>query len=291
MYQATQNDGRFASMPMDLHTHTWHSPDGAPQTVAERIKAAAKMQLEIMAITDHVEINRWYPAAYYGAQETEECTYDSMTVFDGSADETCSARQTYAHLGVKVLCGAEVGQIPQDIELSRQVYDDPRVDVVIGSVHELKGLPDFYFLDYSAVDVQLLMGMYFEEELRLAESDCYDVLGHLTYALRYLPSRASFDLSPYDGIIDDIFRAVIARGKALELNGSGLRADVPFTDPDLRLIQRYRQLGGEYLTIGTDAHDTKHLCYGMPTLLHMAHDAGFSSLTYFERHEPKQIAF
>ena len=48
-------------MIMNLHTHTHHSPDGAPQTVADRVQAANALGLKYMAVTDHVEINRFYP--------------------------------------------------------------------------------------------------------------------------------------------------------------------------------------------------------------------------------------
>jgi len=271
-------------MIMDLHTHTRHSPDAAPDTVAERIAAAETMGLRYMAVTDHVEINRYYPAAYYHAQETEELIYDSEAVFRGSVAET--VREQANARSLTLLCGAEVGQIPQDPALSAELYRDPQLDLVIGSVHELPGMPDFYFLDYGTLDVPALMQAYFEEELRLAETDSYDILGHLTYGLRYLPERAAFDLTPYFPLIDGIFRTVIAKGKAVELNGSNLKAEAPFTDPDVSLIRRYRELGGRYLTLSTDAHETKYLGYKMDILEQLARDAGFTELTYFQKHQP-----
>ncbi|MBQ8922769.1 MAG: histidinol-phosphatase HisJ family protein [Oscillospiraceae bacterium] len=274
-------------MIMDLHTHTRHSPDAAPDTVAERVAAAEAMGLQFMAITDHVEINRYYPAAYYHAEETEELIYDSEAVFRGSVRETV---QEQAHTGsLTLLCGAEVGQIPQDPALAAALYRDPRLDLVIGSVHELPGMPDFYFLDYDKLDVPALMTAYFEEELRLAETDCYDILGHLTYGLRYLPNRAEYDLTPHLPVIDEIFRTVIAKGKAIELNGSNLKAAAPFTDPDVSLIRRYRELGGRYLTLSTDAHETRYLGYKMDVLEQLARDAGFTELTCFKQHQPVSV--
>ncbi len=271
-------------MIMDLHTHTRHSPDAEPDTVAERIAAAQAIGLQYMAITDHVEINRYYPAAYYHAQETEEFLYDSESVFRGSVAETVCGQADAGAL--TLLCGAEIGQIPQAPALAAALYRDPRLDLVIGSVHELPGMPDFYFLDYEKLDVPALMQAYFEEELRLAQTDCYDVLGHLTYGLRYLPDRAGYDLTPHLPLIDEILRTVIAKGKAIELNGSNLKAETPFTDPDVSLIRRYRVLGGRYLTLSTDAHATRYLGYKMDVLEQLARDAGFTELTYFRKHQP-----
>ena len=130
------------------------------------------------------------------------------------------------------------------------------------------------------------MTAYFEEVLRLAQTDCYDILAHLTYGLRYLPNRRAYDLTPHLDLIDEILKTVIAKGKAIELNGSGLRKPQPYIDPDLILVKRYRDLGGEHLTISTDAHDTKYLGFGVDLLEDMARTAGFSRLTVFQKHEP-----
>ena len=270
-------------MIMNLHTHTHHSPD-ARNTVAERVEAANKAGLRYMAVTDHVENNRYYPAAYYHAVETDEYFYDGRGVFEGSVQETLEEAARCAPL--VLLTGAEIGQIPQDIEKSALIYNDPRTDIILGSVHELPGRPDFYFLDYAKEDIPALVTAYFEEVLRLAQTDCYDVLAHLTYGLRYLPNRRAYDITPHLELIDEVLKTVIRKGKAIELNGSGLRKPQPYIDPDLILVKRYRDLGGKYLTISTDAHDTQFVTFGIDLLEDMARTAGFSKLTVFQKHEP-----
>ncbi|MBR4201716.1 MAG: histidinol-phosphatase HisJ family protein [Oscillospiraceae bacterium] len=274
-------------MIMNLHTHTHHSPD-AGQTVAERLREANALGLQFMAVTDHVEINRYYPAEYYGKEETDEYWYDGGGVFERSAAEIMQEQKNSG--SVRLLCGAEIGQIPQDPELSARIYNDPRVDLVIGSVHELPERPDFYFLDYEKEDIPALVTAYFEEVYRLAQTDCWDILGHLTYGLRYLPNRRAYDLTPHLELIDEIFRTVIAKDKAIELNGSGLRKPQPYIDPDLILIKRYRELGGKHLTISTDAHNTQYLGFGLWLLEDMARTAGFTELTWFEKHQPRKVA-
>ena len=188
-------------MIMNLHTHTHHSPD-AQHTVAERVSAANQLGLRFMAVTDHVEINRYYPASYYHAEESEEYFYDGGGVFARSAAEITAEQANCGPL--TLLCGSEVGQIPQNVEKSALIYNDPRTDLVIGSVHELPGRPDFYFLDYDKEDIPALVTAYFEEVLRLAQTDCWDILGHLTYGLRYLPDRRAYDLTPHLELIDEI---------------------------------------------------------------------------------------
>lgn len=274
-------------MIMNLHTHTHHSPD-AHQTVAERVEAANRLGLRFMAVTDHVEINRYYPAEYYHAEPSDMYFYDGKGVFEDSMASVAAAQADCAPL--VLLAGAEVGQIPQDPEKSALIYQDPRVDLVIGSVHELPGRPDFYFLNYDEEDIPALVTAYFEEVLRTAQSDCYDILGHLTYGLRYLPDRRAYDLTPHLELIDEILMTVIRKQKAIELNGSGLRKPQLYIDPDLVLVKRYRELGGRYLTISTDAHDTQYLGFGIDLLEDMARTAGFSELTVFRKHEPFTVS-
>ena len=272
-------------MIMNLHTHTHHSPD-AKQTVAERLREANALGMRFMAVTDHVEINRYYPAEYYGAQESDMYFYDGGGVFGRSAAEIIAEQPNSGN--VRLLCGAEIGQIPQDPVLSAKIYNDPRTDLVIGSVHELPGRPDFYFLDYEKEDIPAVVTAYFEEVYRLAQTDCWDILGHLTYGLRYLPNRRAYDLTPHLELIDEILMTVIRKNKAIELNGSGLRKPQPYIDPDLTLVQRYYALGGRNLTVSTDAHDTKYLGFGIWLLEDMARAVGFTELTWFEKHQMRK---
>ena len=280
-------------MIMDLHTHTHHSFDGENETVAERILCAGKLGLRYMAITDHVEINRWFPAKYYGAkppetpEEAEMFPFDGMSAFLGSLAETHAETQNCTAL--HLLCGTEIGQIPQCPELAAALYADPRLDLVIGSIHELPNRLDFFYLDYARENVPALIRAYFEEVLRLAETGHFDILAHLTYGLRYIPNRESIDLSPYYPTIDEIFRRIIADDRALELNGSGLKNDPAFTDPGFPLLCRYRKMGGRRLTLSTDAHASRRLGYRMGDLEQMAREAGFTELTVYSRHVPEQI--
>lgn len=270
-------------MLMDLHTHTHHSPD-AENTVAQRIAAAQRINLQIMAITDHCEVNHYYPAEYYHETPCEEVFHNGKSIFEQSVAETVALQDCCGDL--LLLCGVELGQIPQCPEIAQRLYHHPQVDIVIGSIHELPHLPDFYFIDYHAYDIKQLMQRYFDEVLALANTDYYDVLAHLTYALRYLPGRKNYDLSPHLPTIDKIFTTLIQKGKALECNGSGLKAAQEYTDPDLFLLQRYFALGGRRLTLATDAHSTAALGYRMHDMEQYVKNIGFTELTYFRKHQP-----
>ena len=106
------------------------------------------------------------------------------------------------------------------------------------------------------MDVDVILTRYFEEILELCQWGQFDSLAHLTYPLRYITGQYHIpvDLSRYDSIIDEILRTLAQKGLGLEINTAGLRREIGQTAPTLPYIKRFRQLGGEILTFGSDAH-------------------------------------
>ncbi len=173
------------------------------------------------------------------------------------------------------------------VEALRQLGD---LDFVIGSMHQLPGWDDFAFLDYSKVDAAALFHENLQEIARLARTDTYDVLGHITYALRYMAAAGvQLELAPYREELAEIFRIVIAKDKGIEINTSGLRQAYGDCFPNLECLKLYRELGGKILTIGSDAHTNADLGKGIARGLEIAREAGFTEITYFEKHEPQFI--
>ena len=93
-------------------------------------------------------------------------------------------------------------------------------------------------------------------------------------------------MDPISDMLVTIRNGLKARLLQVATPASNLKAEIPFTDPDVSLIRRYRALGGTYLTLSTDAHATKYLGYRMDVLEQLARDAGFTELTYFRKHRP-----
>ena len=140
-------------------------------------------------------------------------------------------------------------------------------------------------------EVYGLLDKYFEEMLLLSKWNGFDTLAHLTYPLRYIMGNYGIkvDLKKYDGIVDEIFKTVIGNGKALEINTSGLRQKIGVTMPTVDYVRRFKELGGELLTIGSDAHFTEHVDAGINEGFAIAQAAGFEYVTYFEKHKPVMV--
>lgn len=274
-------------MLIDCHNHTHNSPDGENESVLERCARAAELGIGVLAVTDHCEVNRFFSLAHYGVEPNGYDTYDFGRDFELSMQENTAAKG-HTPAGVKLLCGIELGQATHELALAEHVYADVRLDFVIGSMHQLPGWDDFAFLDYSKVDAAALFHENLQEIARLANTDTYDVLGHITYALRYMAAAGvHLELAPYWEELAEIFRIVIARGKGIEINTSGLRQAYGDTFPNLECLKLYRDLGGEILTIGSDAHSNLDLGKGIAQGLDIARAAGFTNIAYFEKHEPQ----
>lgn len=260
---------------LDMHTHSDNSFDGKQSCMLLCEKAVEKGAAGI-AITDHCEID----------SKTEDfralCTNQFVETFE------C---KKYFEGRLLVLQGLEIGQAIYNLKLANHILNSFNYDFVLGSIHNLPDMEDFYFLDYTGYDVQALLTDYFEKELELARWNGFDSLAHLTYPLRYIVGKHKIpvDLSRYDDVIEEIFKTLIANGKALEINTSGLTMEIGETLPGEKYIRLFKALGGEYITIGSDAHSPDKLCSNIDAGMDLAKRCGFDSVTVFNRREPMLV--
>ena len=98
---------------------------------------------------------------------------------------------------------------------------------------------------------------YMESELECIKlHDEFDVLGHLTYVCKSPnnPFHAPLEYSSCREIADEIMRFLISHGKGIEINTSGVDKGVDFI-PNFEYVRRFKELGGEIITVGSDSHD------------------------------------
>lgn len=274
-------------MLIDFHTHTHNSPDADRKSVADLCRRAIDLNLDALAVTDHCEVNRFYSMEYYHAKPHPYNLYDFGESFEKSMIENTAEKENFRGK-LNLICGIELGQATHDFETADKVADDKRLDFIIGSMHELPGHDDFAFMDYSKENIPALLEMYFNEILKLCKWGRFDILGHLTYTLRYIEGEYGYkaDISPYRDTIAESFRLLISKGKGIEINTSGLRQKYGKTFPDLEYVKLFRDLGGEVLSIGSDSHSPDDLAKGIKEGLALAQSAGFEYVCRFEQHKP-----
>ena len=270
---------------IDMHTHSKNSPD-AKNSVIEMCNQAIKLGFKAIAITDHVEINqpRWFEKDEQGNIIETDYFCD---IFEHSMQDIAEAKEIFKGK-INLIAGSEIGEMAQDKPLAKKYTSDKRLDFIIASNHEVTGYEDFYYLDFNKEDKNHLITLYFNELLEIATDCDFDVLGHLTYFLRYFAQQGfgDFSLAPYTEKIREIFKQLVLRGKGIEINTSGIRQDFGKPFPTFEYVKMYKDLGGEILTVGSDAHFDYDVGKNISDAINLAKEAGFKDIAYFLNRKP-----
>ena len=257
------------SVIIDCHSHTKYSPDGS-ETVLDMCNKAADLGIEIFAITDHCEAHEF---ASDGVNTAIQCCLDEIDEIKPRFDNNMT-----------VLKGVELGQPTQNIEFSEKLISEMGFDFVLCALHQMRGYEDFYFLDYYEQDIHELLTRYFEELHEICEWGKCDAIAHFTYPIRYIHGRTDIrvNLENYYDKIKSIYKVMIKKGIALEINTSGLRGALGDTLPDYECIKLYHDIGGELISVGSDAHRVKDVGQGTAEAISIAKEIGFNKITYFK---------
>ena len=262
---------------IDMHTHSDNSPDGihSPMYMCER---AVDKGLRALAVTDHCEIDKFFEQKY------------ASSVFH-SYFETAKARSAFEGQ-LLVLIGLEIGQYASNPQLADKTVEKYPFDFILGSVHTPRGFnEDIKEIDYTKLDVYEFMNNYFDELTQLALWSGCDVLAHITCPMRRIQGHYNIDFD-YDRVSDSLDRllnTIIKNNKALEINTSGLRQEIGRLMPEERVIRRYKELGGSYITIGSDSHTVNDIGAGIEEAMTVVKDCGFDKITFYVSRQAMQI--
>ena len=194
----------------DYHTHTLVSPD-SQASIYDMAAAASAAGLRELCITDHCDL--------LSLEGDRQLTFDwepSLAQFDEA--------EFFADPNLVLRLGLELGSAHVCPEAARNILDRPGLDFVIGSLHnrsEAAGGGDYYCVEYSSPQVcrDILDDYFTNMEALVRLPDCYDVLGHIIYPLRYMVRDGqSVSLEHCYGRLRAIFRAAVESGRGIEFN-------------------------------------------------------------------------
>ena len=191
-----------------------------------------------------------------------------------------------------MLIGLEIGQPLSNVDLCRKILNKYPYDFVLGSVHTPRGFSqDIKEIEYDKLDVYEFMNNYFDELTEIAKLDCCDALAHITCPMRRIQGRyrIDFDYDKVSGSLDRLLKTIIDNDKALEVNTSGLRQDIGLMMPEEKIVRRYRELGGKYITIGSDSHTVSDVGAGIEEAMTMIKRCGFDKVTFYVSRQAMQI--
>ncbi len=282
-------------MRVDYHVHTEFSYD-CHASMREQCLAAIHNHIEQIAFTEHEENNpkeeqpfSFHPSAYMA--------------------ELARCRQEFG-TQLTIRAGIEISEPHRYAEATERVLAQYDWDYVLGSLHWLS--PDINVISETffelTADWHDSFRAYFRETQVLAQRGDFDALAHLDYPVRYLlrygPARrsvkmsditekpdiftdhASYDIGDFEAEVRPVLQALIDRGKGLEINTGSLRQHLPSTCPPQVVVEWYRQMGGQYLTVGSDSHRTSNVGDDIDIAIQMARAAGFTHLALYEHRFP-----
>lgn len=263
---------------IDMHTHTINSPDGN-HSAELMAKTAFENGIDAVAFTDHCECDYFDTENYPERVENSFADTSAVKVkFDGK---------------IEILRGIELAQPHYVPELAKKIIDAHNYDVVIGSLHNLRNMEDFYYMkSFDGFDIEALMNQYFDEIIGMLEWGNFDVLAHITYPFRYIFNLCGYveDINKYAPKVDELLKLCAEKDKALEINMGGLKYPINKPSPDIDTVKRYKELGGKLISVGSDSHYAERIGFGIDKAYEIARESGFKSVVKFRERKPYEFA-
>ena len=257
-------------LPLDAHLHTDFSSDA--NVPIDAYAAVARQEgLAELAITDHLDFDprgsNYRPDDHDRRQRTVR----------EAAERWAGA--PLIRFGVELTYESRYEDEIRDY-LARHPYD-----YAIGSVHIPVGHPlgsrDAAAELCAGKDHREVTDWYWAEAEAAPRSGLFDTRGHVDFVKRWVfEYLGPLEYEPHADLYDRVLRALVESGTALEVNSSGLRSPVREVYPPAVVVERFRDLGGVRVTVGSDAHQLQDFGFALDRAYRSIIAAGYRSLLF-----------
>ena len=260
----------------DYHTHSGFSDDSSTP-MKKMAEAAVKLGLSEIAVTDHYDpdypLPRWSVDVDFMAYHKK--LDETALLFRGKVD---------------VKKGIEIGiQHGKTLEKCRAAARSYEYDFIIGSFHCAEGFElscGEFFKGRSTEEA--ITAFYRYNILCLSSYDDFDVLGHINVIDRYAPNLP--DPTSNMDLLEELLTLLIEKGKGIEINTSSFRYGMgDHTTPTEDILRLYKKLGGEIITVGSDAHRPQDVGYAIDLAYDKLRSLGYQYITTFSKRKPSFI--
>lgn len=261
-------------MIADCHMHTEFSADSETK-ITDQVEQAIALNIPRICFTDHMDMD--YPGGDFQLN-TEAYVKRVLELQEEYKDK------------ISIGLGVEVG-LQEHLQERLQAYVDRYpFDFVIGSVHLIYGEDPYFGKIFDRIGDAEVYREYFQATHKaLKKAPQIQTLGHLDYVVRYGREKdKEYSYKKFQDEIDEVLKLLVEKGIALEVNTAGFRM-LSFPNPHPDVIRRYRELGGEMITIGSDAHTPQVMAYGYDKLPALLEACGFRYYTVFYQKKPRFI--
>ena len=261
-------------MLIDYHVHTLFSDD-SDTPMEEAIRQAVILGLNEICFTEHID---------YGVKEALNCNCEAYF------EELKRCRQEWENR-ICIRSGMEFGMQSHTISRFQETFDKYPFDFIILSCHQIENQKFGNYEFQQGKSQKEYNRRYYEEILNVVKQyDGYSVLGHLDMIRRY-DQAGPYPFELVRDLVEEILRVVIAKGKGIEVNTCCYRFNFPDLLPSREILKLYRELGGEIVTIGSDAHAPRWVGWDSEGTQGELRELGFEAVYTFEKMKPMRHAF
>ncbi len=261
----------------DLHVHCSLSADSEADAV-EVVQAAIDKGLKGLCFTDHIDM--FYP-------EDSVAFNFLWEEYDANKARVISAYKD--NKDIEILFGVELGIVPgMEKEQMAKLSGGSGLDFILAAQHCIDGEDPYYRHWYEGKDFFEACTLYLQETYKAIRNfDEYDALAHLCTAVKWAPyEHRNFEYNDAKDVFDELLKFIIRKNKGLEINMSAYSRK-GFEMPSLSVLTRYKELGGEILTLGSDCHRAEGVGAHLEIAGSIAKKAGFKYLTVFRKRKPE----
>ena len=246
----------------------------------EMVLRGIELGLDTMCFTEHHDID--FPDSDDGPGANFLLNTDSYLY------ELIQMKEKYAGK-IRILFGVELGLQPHLMRENAVYAKSYDFDLIIGSSHLCNGQDPYYPTFFEGRTDEEAYREYFESILEnVKKFSNFDVYGHLDYVVRYGASLdRDYSYEKYKDILDRILESLLEKGKGIELNTGGIEKGMRDLHPCMGVLKRYRELGGEIITVGSDAHSPDRMAGSFHRACEVLKDCGFQYYTVFEKRLPE----
>lgn len=274
----------------DNHNHSQFSFDGKKTTVETSALSALGKGLAGICFSDHCDIYVAPAKASFENLIPEEFDIRSQQAEIDRVQDLIDSR---GGNGFRILKGIEIGMYEHFRDEIREKLEGQSFDQIIASVHYIEQTDPYYGGYYEGKDWKQAYGRYLETIYReMTWLKDFDIMGHYDYIARYAPyPQESVLYRDFSDIFDEMFRYLISEGKALEINTKSYqnhKGRHPQLDKDV--LMRYKELGGEIISFGSDSHDPERVGDSFGHYAALLKSWGFRWAAHYEKRRLIQTA-
>lgn len=260
---------------LDYHIHSNISADSEEEAEAY-CAYALKAGIEEICFTEHLDIGFQYDGIVF---------LPDLGLYEKIIE---GVRNKYKTLTIRK--GMEVGLQPGVSEKTKTYLSGRNFDFIIASQHLIGGQDPWLGDFFKGKTTKNIFMLYLNELfINLKQYDFYNVVGHIGYPSKFCPLEDKvLRYADFSELLDEILKHIVKTGKGLEINTSSFAVSGEDM-PERNILKRYRELHGEIITVGSDAHRKERLGDGYARVMAYLKDLGFRYICKFDNMKPSFI--